>query len=72
MLIQDELPFKFVDGEGFNNFMTVACPRFKMLSRWTATRDSFELYIEERQKLKNFLRAHSQRVSLTTDSWTSI
>ena len=48
MVIQDELPFKFVEGEGFKKFMTVACPRFKLPSRWTVNKDSFELYIEER------------------------
>ena len=33
LLIQDELPFKFVEGEGFKNFMIIVCPRFKVPSR---------------------------------------
>ena len=28
MIIVDELPFKFVKGEGFRDLFTVACPRF--------------------------------------------
>ena len=37
MVIVDELRFKFVEGEGFKNFMSVACPRFKIPSRWTVS-----------------------------------
>ena len=28
MLIVDELPLKFIEGEGFRHLMSVACPRF--------------------------------------------
>lgn len=30
MVIVDELPFKFVEGEGFKNFILSTCPRFKI------------------------------------------
>ena len=30
MVIVDELPFRFFEGYGFQNFMHVACPRFKI------------------------------------------
>ena len=72
MIIIDELPFKFVEGEGFKQFVVVVCPRFKIPSRWTVSRDCFNSYIEERVKLKNYFKSHSNRVCLTTDSWTSI
>ena len=39
MVVIDELPFKFVEGEGFKSFMSACCPRFKMPSRWTVNRD---------------------------------
>ena len=52
--------------------MSVYCPRFKISSRWTVNKDCISLYLEERLKLKNFLKEHYQRVNLTTDSWTSI
>lgn len=35
MIIQDELPFRFVEGMGFNHFTSMICPRFKVPSRWT-------------------------------------
>ena len=72
MIVVDELPFKFVEGEGFRHLMGKACPMFKMPSRFTVNRDCFDLYVNEKMKLKAFFKSHSQRVSLTTDCWTSI
>ncbi|KAM3363188.1 hypothetical protein P3S68_018042 [Capsicum galapagoense] len=53
MVIVDELPFRFVEKEGFRNFMKVAQPHFKIPSRTTVTRDCFKLFDEEKQKLKS-------------------
>ena len=72
MLIVDELPFKFVQREGFKKFLAATCPRFKLPSRWTLTRDCYDVYINERQSLKNFFKDHCQKVSITTDACTSI
>ncbi|XP_043818222.1 zinc finger BED domain-containing protein RICESLEEPER 2-like [Manihot esculenta] len=72
MIIIDELPFRFVEGEGFRSFMTAICPRFRIPSRWTISRDCYDLFIEERSKLKSFFKNNCQRVSLTTDTWTSL
>lgn len=72
MIIMDELPFKFVEGDGFKLFMAIACPKFRIPSRWTVARDCVELYRIERENLKGLLDNLSQRVCLTTDTWTSI
>ncbi|XP_031099897.1 zinc finger BED domain-containing protein RICESLEEPER 2-like [Ipomoea triloba] len=64
MIIIDELPFRFVEGLGFRMFIVP--------SRWIISRDILVVYEEERLKLKAFLRETSHRVSITTDSWTSI
>ena len=74
MIIVDELPFKFVEGEGFKNFINISCPRFKIPSRWTVSRDCYNAYLDAHLKLKTVFMNHcqSQRVSITTDSWTSI
>ena len=72
MLIVDELPFKFVEGEGFKNFMVSCCPMFKIPSRWTLSRDCYSIYLDERVKLKSLLHTQSHRISITTDSWTSL
>ncbi|XP_019158337.1 PREDICTED: zinc finger BED domain-containing protein RICESLEEPER 2-like [Ipomoea nil] len=57
---------------GFRKFIMVACPRFKIPSRWTISRDINLIYEEERLKLKCVFRGNTQRVSITTDTWTSI
>ena len=72
MIILDELPFKFVEGKGFKRCMLLACPRFRIPSRWTIVRDCYQIYIDEKISLKRFLKSFSQRVSLTTDAWTSL
>ncbi|XP_050222128.1 zinc finger BED domain-containing protein RICESLEEPER 2-like [Mercurialis annua] len=71
MIIVDELPFKFVEKQGFRRVMSLACPMFKMPSRWTVNRDCYAMFVDEKLKLKQFFKTHSQRVSLTSDSWTS-
>ena len=72
MIIVDELPFKFVEGLGFEKFISVVQPRFKIPSRFTVSRDYYELFLAEIVKLKQFLKTTSQRVCLTTNTWTSI
>lgn len=71
MLIIDELPFAFVEHEGFRMFCKVAIPDFVPPSRTTITRDCHGLFIEQRKKLKSFFQNLSSRVCLTTDTWTS-
>lgn len=48
MVVPDELSFKFVDGEGFKEFIDVVCPKFHIPSRWTVARDCFELFMNHR------------------------
>ncbi|KAH9717089.1 BED-type domain-containing protein [Citrus sinensis] len=63
MIVLDELPFSVVENPGFRHFCSVATPRYLLPSRRTISRDTLEMYLEEKAK---------QRVSLTTDIWTSI
>ena len=72
MIASDELPIRFVEGDGFTNLMSVACPRFKIPSRWIVSRDIFNIFVEERLNLKKNFKSNCQRVCLTTDTWTSI
>ena len=53
MMMVDEMPFKFVEREGFRHFINVICPKFWIPSRWTISRDCFELFNEKRLKLMN-------------------
>nr|XP_048321191.1 zinc finger BED domain-containing protein RICESLEEPER 2-like [Ziziphus jujuba var. spinosa] len=72
MIILDELPFSFVEGRGFRMFCNVACPKFDPPSRRTIVRDIYALYLDEKLQLKNTFSLNCQRISLTTDTWTSI
>jgi hypothetical protein len=72
MIIVDELPFKFVEHEGFNYYMNVVESRFPIPSRVTIAKDCMKLYLNERKKLKDFLSKKVQKVCLTTDTWTSV
>ena len=72
MIIVDELPFRFVEREGFRELMRTVEPRFRIPSRTTVMRDCLQLYMMEKEKLKYMFVSSSQRVCLTTDTWTSI
>lgn len=72
MIIIDELPFKFVEGEGFKDFMQSTQPLFKMPSRFTVARDCYQIFVDEKKKLTSYFKMSGQRVNITTDTWTSI
>ncbi|KAH9687278.1 BED-type domain-containing protein [Citrus sinensis] len=72
MIIMGELPLSFVDNKGFRHFCSVAIPQFVMPSRRTVGRDVMDLFFEEKIMLKSLICNNKQRVSLTTDLWTSV
>ncbi|KAK8702150.1 hypothetical protein V6N13_020518 [Hibiscus sabdariffa] len=61
MVIVDELPFSFVECEGFRHFCKIAVPSFVPPSCATITRDCYALFIEKRKKLKNYFSNLSYR-----------
>ena len=70
VIIIDEFPFTFVEGEGFRRFCMQACPMWRVPSRKTIAKDVLSLFYSEKDKLKSQLKTF--RVCLTTDTWTSI
>jgi hypothetical protein len=48
MIIVEELPFRFVEGEGFKDFMKTIEPRFSIPSRFTMMRDCVRLFMSEK------------------------
>lgn len=72
MLVLSEIPFRFVETEGFKEFCNVACPKFDIPSRITIAQDVYQMYVDEKKLLKSTLMKSSQRVSLTTNTWTSL
>ena len=72
MIIIDELPLKFVENEGFRRCMKMCQPALVVPSRSTITRDCYQLYVDQKAKIKVQLQKSTQRVCLTTDTWTSL
>ncbi|KAF7822187.1 zinc finger BED domain-containing protein RICESLEEPER 2-like [Senna tora] len=72
MIIVDELPFRFVENEGFRLYSNKLQLKFVVPSRTTVARDCFDLFLMEKGKLKSILSSNSQMISITTDTWTSV
>jgi hypothetical protein len=72
MVIVDELPFKFVEGEGFHHFMKTVESRFEIPSRYTMMKDCMKIFISEKEKLRAMFLTTGARVCLTTHTWTSV
>ena len=72
MIIIDELSFSHLEGEGFRKFCRVLNLKFDPPSCRTISRDVFQLFLNEKKKLKYFFVAKKKRVCLTIDTWTSI
>jgi hypothetical protein len=72
IIIVDELPFRFVEGGGFQEFMKTVKPRFLILSRYTVMRDCVKLFMSKKKKLRAMFLTTGARVCLTTDCWTSV
>ncbi|XP_020249160.1 uncharacterized protein LOC109826540 [Asparagus officinalis] len=70
MIVVDELPFRFVEGEGFKYFCKRACPYWVIPCRQTIAKHVLSMYKSEKKILKDALKG--KRVSLTTDTWASI
>ena len=70
MIIVDELPFKFVERQDFQEFMEIVEPRFLIPNRTTIARACMKIYLSEVDILRKAFVG--QWVCLTTDIWTSI
>ncbi|XP_023752447.2 zinc finger BED domain-containing protein RICESLEEPER 2-like [Lactuca sativa] len=71
MIIIDELPFRTVEHEGFRDLVKILQQQFQIPSRTTIINYCLEIYKSEAEKLKKYFSKNRQRVSLTTDLWTS-
>ncbi|CAN0826992.1 Zinc finger BED domain-containing protein RICESLEEPER 2 [Linum grandiflorum] len=73
MIIIDELPFRFVEHDGFIRFMVVCCPQFKIPCRKTIRAECVRIYLHSKGRMKEFFAdSCAGRVSITTDTWTSV
>lgn len=72
MILIDELPFRSVEHEGFRKFMQEAQPYFKIPSPVTRARYFMFVFNNEKMKLKSLLSINKHKVSIATNTWTSI
>ena len=70
MIVIDELPFSFVEKKGFGRFCSKVCPLFDVPSRRKLCRAFLGMYDTQKIELKKILKMY--RLSLTTDTWTSV
>ncbi|KEH24252.1 hypothetical protein MTR_7g106390 [Medicago truncatula] len=56
MIIVDELPFKFLEGEEFRYFVSVVQPRFPIPSRISVAIDCWDILTKEKHKLRSMFR----------------
>ena len=70
MIVMDELPFSFIEKEGFRYFCRYAVPDWEVPSRRVIVKQFLSMYKEEKAKLRNEMKGHC--LSLTTDTWTSV
>ena len=70
MIIIDELPFKFVERQDFQEFMKIVEHRFPIPHRTTIARAFMEIYYSEVDIMRRVFVG--QRACVTTDTWTSI
>ena len=66
MIIIDELPFKFVEWQGFQEFMKIVEPWFPIPHRTTIARACVKIYSSEVDILRRAFVG--QRVCVTTDT----
>ncbi|CAA7043138.1 unnamed protein product [Microthlaspi erraticum] len=71
MIVLNELPFSFVESEGFRRFCHNVIPMYTVHCRKTATEDIFKMFLQEKASLKKLFSCDKKRVSLTTDIWVA-
>ncbi|XP_057775031.1 uncharacterized protein LOC130994013 [Salvia miltiorrhiza] len=54
MIILDELPFIFVEREGFRRFVDRICPQFQISSKQTVHTDCVKLFLDRTDVIKSF------------------
>ncbi|CAA0839445.1 Unknown protein [Striga hermonthica] len=69
-IIKAEMPFRTVEQSDFKEFIHDLQPRYKIPNRRKIANDVWSLFCEEKAKIKSIIG--DLRVSITTDTWTSI
>jgi hypothetical protein len=70
-IIKHDLPFSYVEYDGVKKMHRYLRSDVSLISRNTATADLIKMHMLEKQKVKSLLNVCPQRISLTSDFWTS-
>ena len=71
MIIMHELPFRFVEYEGFRDLMSFVQPLLCKICRNAVKKEVFKLFDFEKAKTMTLLEDITTKVSITTNMWTS-
>ncbi|CAL2257257.1 unnamed protein product [Prunus armeniaca] len=69
-ILKDEIPFRALEGTGFRDFIHDLQSRFMIPNRKKVAKGVWDLFLVEETKIMSIISY--QRVSITTDTWTSI
>ncbi|KZV20995.1 hypothetical protein F511_37959 [Dorcoceras hygrometricum] len=69
-VVIDEVSFRAVEGNGFVGLLHELQPRFRIPDRKKIAGFVYDIFLEEKAKIRSVIG--EQRVSITTDTWTSI
>ena len=71
LIVQHELPFSFVEYEGFHSYSLSLNPLAELVSRTTIKENCMEAFQNHMSSLGDLFGSWKCRFSLTTDLWTS-
>lgn len=71
-VVLDEHAFRVVEGESFKLLRKQFQSQLTIPLRRTMARDCFQLFVDEKERLKGYFKSDCNKVPLTTDRWTSI
>ena len=71
-IVRHNLPFSYVEYEGVREVHAFLNPTVKTISKNTTKVDVLKLYHDQKEMVKNELEAIPNRISLTSDLWSSI
>jgi hypothetical protein len=71
LVVLHELPFSFVEYDGFRSYSLSLNPLVESVSRNTIKSNIVEAFKNQRRSIQDMLKGFNCRVSLTTDLWTA-
>ncbi|XP_061373378.1 zinc finger BED domain-containing protein RICESLEEPER 3-like [Gastrolobium bilobum] len=71
-VIEHGMPFRFAEYKKFRRWHSYICPDLIHISRNTLKKDVYNLYLKEKEKLKNTLVSIRNKICLTSDLWKTV